>query len=86
MSARARHRAVSQRSRWRWSSARAVVPLQRRAGIEVVDALTKLAHQVSPDELLAGRQCGDYEAFCGARFRAASMVEPGRGRCAGCAS
>jgi hypothetical protein len=45
-----------------------------------VDAVTKVAHQVSPDELLAGR----YQGLCGARFPVASMVEPGRGRCAEC--
>jgi hypothetical protein len=52
----------------------------------VVDALTKLAHLVSPDELVTGHQRGDFVAFCGARFMAASLVEPGRGRCPGCAS
>ena len=61
-----------------------VIPAPRRPGIERVDALTKLAHQVSPDELLAGRQRGDYQSFCGLRFMAASMVEPGCGHCQPC--
>ena len=81
----ARHRAVSRRPRWRRSPAPAVIPAQRRPGIEVVDALTKLAHLVNPDELAVGRQRGDYQARCGVRFPAASLVEPGRGRCRGCA-
>jgi hypothetical protein len=49
-----------------------------------VDALTKLAHLVSPDELVTGHQRGKFVALCGVRFLAASLVEPGRGRCAGC--
>jgi hypothetical protein len=50
----ARHCAVSDRPRWRRSPAPAVIPVPRSPGIEVVDALTKLAHRVSPDELVAG--------------------------------
>ncbi|HET9254283.1 MAG TPA: hypothetical protein VFO16_03650 [Pseudonocardiaceae bacterium] len=63
---------------------RARIPERRLPGIELVDAVTKLAHRVSPDELLAGRRSGDYQGFCGARFPAASMVEPGRGPCELC--
>jgi hypothetical protein len=70
------------RSRWRRSSA--PVPAQRRAGIDVVDVVTKLAHKVNPDELLAGRSRGEYLGFCGARFQAASMVDPGHGQCLPC--
>jgi hypothetical protein len=79
-----RHRAAPQRSRWRRSSAPAVVPAPRRPGIEVVCATTKLMHRVSPDELVTGHQRGDFVALCGARFAAAALVEPGRGRCGGC--
>ncbi|HET9253780.1 MAG TPA: hypothetical protein VFO16_01080 [Pseudonocardiaceae bacterium] len=79
-----RHRAVAQRSRWRRSSVPAVVPARRLPGIDLVDVVSKLAHKVSPDELLAGRARGDYLGFCGERFRAASMVEPGRGPCQRC--
>jgi hypothetical protein len=82
----ARHRAVSDRPRWRRSPAPAVIPVPRLPWIDLVDARTKLAHLVSPDELAAGHQRGNYQARCGARFRAASLVEPGRGRCRGCAS
>ena len=53
-----RHRAAPEGSRWRRSSAPAVVPAPRRPGIEVVDALTKLAHRVSPEELVTGHQRG----------------------------
>ncbi len=75
---------TSDRPRWRWSSAPAVVP--RPPGIEMVDAESGMAHQVSAEELLAGRARGSYVGFCGAGFRAASLVEPGRGLCPGCAS
>jgi hypothetical protein len=80
----ARHRAVSQRPRWRFFSAQPVIPAPRRPGIELVDARTRLAHQVSPDELQAGRARGDYQALCGARLLAASLTDPGRGRCPEC--
>lgn len=82
----ARHRAVSDRARWRRrSTARAVIAVQRLPGVEVVDAQTKLAHQVSADELMTGHRRGDYLGLCGVRFRPASLVEPGRGRCPECA-
>jgi hypothetical protein len=65
-------------------SALSVVPAQRRVGIELVDMETKLAHLVSRDELVAGHQRGDYVGFCGTRFVAASLVEPGHGPCQPC--
>jgi hypothetical protein len=65
---------------------KAVVPAPRRAGIELVDAWTRVAHQVSPEELRAGRVRGDYQARCGARLLAASLTDPGCGQCPGCAS
>jgi hypothetical protein len=82
----ARHRAVSERPRWRWSPNRPVIAAQRRAGIELVDARSGLAHQVSAEQLRAGQSSGDYQALCGARLLAASLTDPGRGRCPGCAS
>jgi hypothetical protein len=57
----------------------------RRPGIELVDARTRMVHRVSPDGLLDGRAHGDYEAFCGARFLAASLTDPWDGRCPECA-
>ncbi|MGH3764418.1 MAG: hypothetical protein ACRDTX_04605, partial [Pseudonocardiaceae bacterium] len=62
------------------------IPVPRRAGVELVDAWTRVAHQVSPEELWAGRARGEYEALCGARLLAASLTEPGCGRCRECAS
>src|SRR5262249_23472070 len=50
----------------------------------LVGGVTKLAHLVTPDEMVAGHQRGDYVGFCGDRFQAASLVEPGRGPCQPC--
>jgi len=61
------------------------IPVQRRIGIEVVDAGTRIAHRVASDELLAGRLAGNYEALCGARLLSASLTDSGRGRCPDCA-
>lgn len=61
------------------------VPAPRRPGIELVDARTRVVHRVSADGLLDGRARGDYEAFCGARFLAASLTDPGGVRCRQCA-
>jgi hypothetical protein len=84
VSAVGRHRAVSRVLRRRQSLAPAVIPIQRRPGIEVVDSLTRVTHRVSDDALLAGHQVGTYEALCGARLLAASLTDPGRGRCTEC--
>ena len=80
----AKHRAISQRFRWRWSSAQPMIPVQRRTSIELVDGLSKVAHQVSPEALFAGRQRGEYEVLCGLRVLGASLTEPGRGWCEEC--
>lgn len=40
------------------SGATTTIPAPRRAGIELVDARTRVAHQVSPEELRAGRKRG----------------------------
>ena len=61
------------------------IPAQRRAGIELVDARTRITHRVTGDELLAGRQRGNYQTFCGARVVSASLTDPGRARCTECA-
>lgn len=81
----ARHRAGPHRPCWRRSSTPAVVPVPWQPGIAVVDALTKVVHQVSAEELVAGRERGNYQARCGVRFLAASMVDPGSSTCPGCA-
>lgn len=87
----ANHRASEpDRAWWRTVGARLhpppneLVPGPRLPGIELVDARTRVAHQVSPEELLAGRARGDYEALCGVRLLAASLTDPGRGRCEPC--
>ncbi|MGH3764903.1 MAG: hypothetical protein ACRDTX_07110 [Pseudonocardiaceae bacterium] len=72
--------------RHRRRGAHVSIPAPRRPGIELVDGLTQVRHRVSSDALLAGRQRGDYQAFCGARLLAASLTDPGRGQCPGCAS
>ena len=64
--------------------AKTPVRTPRPSGIELVDVHTRLTHRVSPDELLAGRARGDYEALCGARLLAASLTDPGRGQCQEC--
>jgi hypothetical protein len=61
--------------------------MPRRVGVKLVDARTRVAHQVSPEELRAGRAQEDYQTRCGARLLTASLtdLDPGRGRCPGCA-
>jgi len=57
---------------------------EQRPGIEVVDSLTQVTHRVTGDALLAGRLAGQYKALCGVRLLAASLTDPGRGRCMAC--
>ena len=53
--------------------------------IELVDGLTRLSHRVTSEELLASRLTGDScTALCGVRVLAASLTDPGRGRCPQC--
>ena len=58
------------------------IPTQRRPGIELVDAQTRITHRVASDELRAGRTAGNYQALCGAQLLSASLTDPGRARCA----
>lgn len=85
MSGIGKHRAIADRPRWRRPSAPVGVPVPPRPGIEVVDSLTRITHRVSSDALLAGCLAGTYHALCGARLLAASLTDPGRGRCTECA-
>ena len=62
------------------------IPTRPRVGIELVDARTRVAHRVSPEELREGRTRGDYRARCGIRLLAASLTDPGCGQCPSCAS
>jgi hypothetical protein len=53
--------------------------------IELVDGLTRVSHRVTSEELLAGRlPGGSCTALCGVRVLAASLTDPGRGRCPEC--
>ncbi len=79
----ARPRAVQDRPRWRRTGPPAS-PSPRRPGIELVDALTRVAHRVTSHELIAGRLAGHYQALCGARLVAASLTDPGLRSCPEC--
>lgn len=60
------------------------VPRQRRSGIELVDGDTHVRHGVSFEAMLAGRQAGSYDALCGQRVLAGSMVDRGKWCCREC--
>ena len=47
----------------------------------VIDARTRVEHLVSEQSVAAHRHAGCYVAKCGAMVLAASLTEPGRGRC-----
>jgi hypothetical protein len=51
--------------------------------VGIVDARTRVEHLV-PDDVLAAPRL-NYLARCGAEVLAASMTDPGRGRCRECA-
>jgi hypothetical protein len=60
------------------------IPEQRLARpVGVVDARTRVEHLV-PDDVLASPRLS-YLAKCGAEVLAASMTDPGQGRCRECA-
>lgn len=80
-----KHRATPERSSHWYRSSKIANTSPRCPGIELVDALSRVAHRVTSDELLAGRLAGNYQALCGARLLSASLTDPGRGRCAECA-
>lgn len=63
------------------------IPQQQRRmrTVGIVDARTGMEHLVTDELLAAHRHAGCYPALCGIGVLAASMVEPGRGRCAQCA-
>lgn len=61
------------------------IPEQRAPrAVRVVDARTRLEHVVAGDVLEPYRL--SYLAKCGTEILAASLVEPGRGRCSECVS
>ncbi|MGH3888954.1 MAG: hypothetical protein ACRDSZ_20760 [Pseudonocardiaceae bacterium] len=59
----------------------------RPAAIEMVDARTLATHLVTDEAVAAGRRGkGRYFALRGVEVLAASLTEPGRGRCPSCRS
>jgi hypothetical protein len=50
----------------------------------VIDARTHVEHLVSEQSVAARRHAGCYVAHCGAMVLAASLTEPGLGRCPEC--
>jgi hypothetical protein len=69
----------------RQERAQARIPEQRRRvrPVAVVDARTRVEHLVADDALAEPRL--SYPARCGVEVLAASMTDPGRGRCWECA-
>jgi hypothetical protein len=60
------------------------IPQQRASRpVRIVDARTRVEHLV-PAEVLAAHRLS-YLTKCGAVILAASLTDPGRGRCAKCA-
>jgi hypothetical protein len=51
----------------------------------VIDARTQIEHLVSDESAMAHRHRGHYLALCGVTVLAASLTDPGRGRCEECA-
>ena len=50
----------------------------------VIDARTHVEHLVPEQSVAMRRHAGSYVAHCGAMVLAASLTEPGRGRCPEC--
>jgi len=74
------------RHRRRAGAVPAYVPQQRDLRpVEVTDVRTHLLHVVSQESLAAHRQVGWFLATCGVEVLAASLTDPGRGRCRECA-
>lgn len=51
----------------------------------VTDARTRVEHLVPDESLVTQRHAGRFLAVCGAEVLAASLTDPGRGRCRECA-
>ena len=51
----------------------------------IIDAQTRVEHLVSDDSAMANRHSGMYLTLCGVKILAASLTDPGRGRCPECA-
>jgi len=70
-------------SKRRWTHAQA--PEQRGPHLlGITDAHTHVEHLVCHDSVAAQRHAGHYVALCGMTVLAASLTDPGRGRCREC--
>lgn len=66
--------------------AHAHIPEQRRScTLGITDAQTHLEHLVTHESLAAHRHSGRFPATCGTEVLAASLTDPGQGRCPECA-
>jgi hypothetical protein len=62
------------------------IPAQRgQWPVGIIDARTRVEHLVSDESARAHRDRGHYLALCGVTVLAASLTDPGRGRCRECA-
>jgi hypothetical protein len=62
------------------------IPGQRgQRPVGIIDARTHVEHLVSDESAIAHRRRGHYLALCGVTVLAASLTDPGRGRCQECA-
>jgi hypothetical protein len=62
------------------------IPEQRRLhSVGIIDGHTRVEHLVSEEVFAAYCHAGRFIAKCGTEVLAASMAEPGWGRCAECA-
>lgn len=65
--------------------ARAQVLVQRGPRpLGMTDSQTRLEHAVTDESVMAHRHSGRYLALCSAEVLAASLTDPGRGRCGAC--
>lgn len=61
------------------------IPAQREVRpMGLIDARTRVEHLVSDESAAVHRYAGCYVAKCGVVVLAASLTDPGRGRCAEC--
>ena len=52
--------------------------------VGIIDARTHVEHLVDDESAIAHRHSGHYLALCGMTVLAASLTDPGRGRCPQC--
>jgi hypothetical protein len=57
----------------------------RSRPLSIIDAQTRLEHFVTEQSLVTHRHAVRFPAICGTEVLAASLTDPGRGRCPECA-